>query len=124
MLTDFLHFDDVAVTRHCPSGCIGELIAVPTVPRPITKRMQLFHSAPAFTEEIKSLTPKAPRDLNGMHNLIGEFDDVASPMGRPNACVICFVAPLPPVTRGLADIPSPPDRANIDDSALFYRATP
>ena len=85
MLTDFLHFDDVAVTRHRPSGCIGELIAVPTAPRPITKSMQLFHAAPAFTDKIESLATKPPRDLLRAKELLGELDKPTVPRLRPNA---------------------------------------
>ena len=124
MLTDFLHFDDVAVTRHRPSGCIGELIAVPTAPRSVAKRVQLIHSAPAFTDKIESLATKPPRGLLRSKNLVREVDKPVVPRCRPNAQIIRLVAPLPPVTCGLADIASPPDRANIDDSGLFYRSAP
>jgi hypothetical protein len=59
-----------------------------------------------------------------MQNLMGELDAAVFPVGWPNAGGIGFVAPLPPVTRGLANIASAPERANLDDSRLFYRATP
>jgi hypothetical protein len=124
MLTDFLHFDDVAVTRHRPSGCIGELIAVPTAPRPITKSMQLFHSAPAFADKIKSLATEAPPDMLRAKDLRGQVDKPVAPRLRPNTQTVCFVAPFPPVTRVLANISSPPHGADIDNAGLLYCPSP
>jgi hypothetical protein len=92
---------------------------MPTAPRPITKCMQLFYSAPAFAQKIEPLPAKPPCDSNRLQNLIGKSNKAILPAGRANANRIRFVAPLPPVTLGLADVARASERANLEsDPAL------
>src|SRR6516164_7183843 len=93
---------------------------MPTAPRPITKCMQLFYSAPAFAQKIEPLPAKPPCDSNRLQNLIGKSNKAILPAGRANANRIRFVAPLPPVTLGLADVA----RVGACQSRLLWFALP
>jgi hypothetical protein len=85
LLTDSLHLNAMTVARRRLSCCITEMVAMPTAPRSTTGRVQLFHSAPGFADEIKSLAAEAPRDWNRIEDLIGEFDEATLPMGFEQA---------------------------------------
>jgi hypothetical protein len=47
-----------------------------------------------------------------------------TPVGWPNSDLIGFIAPVPPIRLGLADISGAPERANLDDSGLLYCPPP
>jgi hypothetical protein len=116
--TDFLSLHDKAVTRHDLSCCVGELIAVPTAPGPISKRMKFVHCAPAFTQKIKAFTSKSPWNAKRLKDLLGKLNEAITPPGWPNSDLIGFIAPVPPIRLGLADVSGAPERANLDDSGL------
>jgi hypothetical protein len=78
-LSDFLRFNLVAGSRcRLPRG-IGQLVAMPTPPRSIRERMQLFNSPPAVTDQIKSASSKAPWDLLDAKDLVGQVNKSAAP---------------------------------------------
>jgi hypothetical protein len=124
LLTDLLSIHDKAVARHDLSCCVGELIAVPTAPGSISKRMKLVHCAPAFTEKIKAFTPKSPGNSKRLQDLLRKLNEAITPAGWPNSDLIGFIAPVPPIRLGLADISGAPERANLDDSGLPYCPPP
>jgi hypothetical protein len=83
--SDFLSFNLLPVAWRCLSCRVGEVIAMPAALWPITKRVQLLHSAPAVTNEIESLAPKPPRDLLCTKNLVRQVNEPVTPRLRPNA---------------------------------------
>jgi hypothetical protein len=123
LLADFLSLDDVAVARQCLPRGIGEIIAMPTAPRPIAESMQLLHSAPAVTDKIESFAPKPPQNLLCTKNLVRQVNKSVTPRLRPNAQTIGLVPRFPPITRGFADIARSPKGADLYGAGLLNRSS-
>jgi hypothetical protein len=86
--------------------------------------MKLVHCAPAFTEKIKAFTPKSPGDSKRLQDLLRKLNEAIIPTDWPNSDIVGFIAPVPPIRLGLADISGAPERANLDDSGLPYSPPP
>jgi hypothetical protein len=123
-LSDFLCLDLVAVAQRCLPRGIGELVAMPTPPWLIPKRMELFDGAATVTDKIESLPPKATRDASRAQDLLAQNDIALSPMRGMNADRIGFVTPNPPVPRWTTDIAGTPQSPDVNRTGLFYRPAP
>jgi hypothetical protein len=59
-----------------------------------------------------------------VQDLLGKLNDAITPADWPNSDIIGFIAPVPPIRLGLADISGTPERANLDDAGLSHSPPP